>query len=53
MIKLGVAYLQMTKKWTLWELNPRPFTCEAKIIPLDQAPCYLISCELFYLHIYL
>ena len=28
------------KNWTLWELNPRPFTgssdrCEAKIIPLN------------------
>lgn len=31
------------KAWTLWELNPRPFTCEAKIIPLDQAPETQIS----------
>ena len=35
------------KDWTLWELNPRPFTisssrCEAKIIPLDQAPLPLL-----------
>ena len=33
----------IVKIWTLWELNPRPFTnniesCEAKIIPLDQEP---------------
>ena len=33
-----VHSLEIAKIWTLWELNPRPFTCEAKIIPLDQAP---------------
>lgn len=30
---------QKSKKiWTHGELNPGPFTCEAKIIPLDHAP---------------
>ena len=46
--KITKNHKKITKKfslhWTLWELNPRPFTgalCEAKIIPLDQAPVVL------------
>ena len=39
---------KLSKNWTPWELNPRPFTCEAKIIPLDQAPNHTSTQKLYY-----
>jgi hypothetical protein len=26
-------------EWTGWDLNPRPCTCEAHILPLNYQPC--------------
>ena len=44
--KMNSKYVSIStalNEWTGWDLNPRPCTCEAHILPLNYQPSYRLS----------